>query len=127
MKYHLRLKKALSYNGVVSATRKNPDVYTEDKATAEAAVASGYFDLVEHIEDDQNPADHVADTGEMVKGHLDADQLIKDYKLDELKDLAAKLGVDTTGLRTKEDYAKAIAAVEVEAPADGGEADFSEE
>ena len=122
--YHLRLKKALSYNGVVSATRKNPDVYTEDEATAKAAVASGYFDLVE---DTQPAADHVADTGEMVKGHLDAEQLIKDYKLDELKDLAAKLEVDTTGLRTKEDYAKAIAAVEVEAPAGDGVADFSEE
>ena len=122
--YHLRLKKALSYNGVVSATRKNPDVYTEYEATAKAAVASGYFDLVE---DTQPAADHVADTGEMVKGHLDAEQLIKDYKLDELKDLAAKLEVDTTGLRTKEDYAKAIAAVEVEAPAGDGVADFSEE
>ena len=127
MKYHLKLKKALSYNGVVSATRKNPDVYTEDKATAEAAVATGYFDLVEYIEDDPNPADHVADTGEMVKGHLDAEQLIKDYKLDELKDLAAKLGITTPGLRTKEDYAKAIAAVEVEAPSGDGVADFSEE
>lgn len=122
--YHLRLKKALSYNGVVSATRKNPDVYTEDEATAKAAVASGYFDLVE---DTQPAADHVADTGEMVKGHLDAEQLIKDYKLDELKDLAAKLGITTPGLKTKEDYAKAIAAVEVEAPTAGGEADFSEE
>lgn len=127
MKYHLRLKKALSYNGVVSATRKNPDVYTEDKATAEAAVASGYFDLVEYVEDDQNPDNHVADTGEMVKGHLDAEQLIKDYKLDELKDLAAKLGITTPGLKTKEDYAKAITAVEVEAPAGDGVADFSEE
>lgn len=122
--YHLRLKKALSYNGVVSATRKNPDVYTEDEATAKAAVASGYFDLVE---DTQPAADHVADTGEMVKGHLDAEQLIKDYKLDELKDLAAKLGITTPGLKTKEDYAKAIAAVEVEAPAGDGVADFSEE
>lgn len=124
MKYHLRLKKALSYNGAVSATRKNPDVYTEDEAAVKTALASGYFDLVE---DTQPAADHVADTGEMVKGHLDYDQLIKDFKLDELKDLAAKMEIDTTGLRTKDDYAKAICAVEVEAPADGGEADFSEE
>ena len=115
--YHLRLKKALSYNGVVSATRKNPDVYTEDEAAVNAALASGYFDLVE----DTQPA------GNMVKGHLDYDQLIKDFKLDELKDLAAKMEIDTTGLRTKDDYAKAICAVEVEAPADGGQADFSEE
>lgn len=123
MKYHLRLKKALSYNGAVSATHKNPDVYTEDEAAVKAALASGYFDLVE---DTQPAADHVADTGEMVKGHLDFDQLKKMGK-DELKELAKKMGVDATGLKTREDYAKAICAVEVEAPADGGEADFSEE
>jgi len=45
--YHLRLNKALSYTGAVSATRENPDVFTDDEATAVAAVASGYFDLIE--------------------------------------------------------------------------------
>lgn len=47
MSYHLRLCKSLSYKGVVSATKKQPDVFVEDKATAEAAVATGYFTLVE--------------------------------------------------------------------------------
>lgn len=124
MTYHLKLKKALSYNGIVCATRKNPDVYTEDKKLAEAAVATGYFDLVAY-EDNQPPTDGKTD---MVKGHLDFDQLKKMGK-DELKDLAEKLGVDATGLKTKEDYAKAIAAVECEAPADGEgtEVDFSQE
>ena len=124
MTYHLKLKKALSYNGIVCATRKNPDVYTEDKAVAEAAVSTGYFDLVGY-EDTKSSAD--VNTN-MVKGHLDFDQLKKMGK-DELKDLAEKMGVDTTGLKTKEDYAKAIAAVECEAPADGDgtEVDFSQE
>ena len=124
MTYHLKLKKAMSYNGIVCATRKNPDVYTEDKKVAEAAVATGYFDLVAY-EDNQPPTDVNTD---MVKGHLDFDQLKKMGK-DELKDLAEKLGVDATGLKTKEDYAKAIAAVECEAPADGEgtEVDFSQE
>lgn len=124
MTYHLKLKKALSYNGIVCATRKNPDVYTEDKKVAEAAVATGYFDLVAY-EDNQPPTDGNTD---MVKGHLDFDQLKKMGK-DELKDLAEKLGIDATGLKTKEDYAKAIAAVECEAPADGEgtEVDFSQE
>ena len=45
--YHLRLNKALSYTGAISATRENPDVFTDDEATAVAAVASGYFDLIE--------------------------------------------------------------------------------
>lgn len=46
MSYHLKLKKALSYTGIVEATAQRPDVYTDDKATAEAAVATGYFTLV---------------------------------------------------------------------------------
>lgn len=117
--YHLKLKKSLSYHGVVTATRKNPDVFTEDKKVADAAVATGYFDLV---------GDAADVNANMVKGHLDFDQLKKMGK-DELKDLAEKLGVDATGLKTKEDYAKAIAAVECEAPADGEgtEVDFSQE
>lgn len=46
--YHLRLNKALSYEGgAIKATREHPDVYTDDEAAAIAAVASGYFDLIE--------------------------------------------------------------------------------
>lgn len=47
MSYHLKLTKALSYCGVVKATKKNPDVLVEDKTTADEAVATGYFKLVE--------------------------------------------------------------------------------
>ena len=50
--------------------------------------------------------------GEETAANLDADQL-KKMKLDDLKKLAEDMGIDTTGLRTKDDYAKAIAAVEV--------------
>lgn len=42
--YHLRLIKGLSYHGVVSATKKSPDVYTDDEAVYAAAIASGYFE-----------------------------------------------------------------------------------
>ena len=41
--YHLRLTKGLSYSGIVRATKKNPDVYTDDGAVRDAALASGYF------------------------------------------------------------------------------------
>lgn len=44
--FHIRLIKARSYSGVVSATREKPDVYLNDEATAIAAVATGYFELV---------------------------------------------------------------------------------
>nr|UWI04086.1 MAG: Thymopoietin protein [Bacteriophage sp.] len=49
--YHLRLLKALSYTGIVSATKTHPDVFVEDKATADAAVATGYFKLLESGEE----------------------------------------------------------------------------
>lgn len=43
--YHLKLIKALSYSGIVTATQKRPDVFTEDKAIADKAVATGYFKI----------------------------------------------------------------------------------
>lgn len=103
--YHLKLIKSLSYTGVVTATKKNPDVFVEDKATADKAVATGYFKLVEEVEATQGK------TAATV-GHLDEAELLE-MKFDDLKRLAADMGVDTKGLKSKADYAKAIAAVEV--------------
>ena len=50
--------------------------------------------------------------GEETAANLDADQL-KKMKLDDLKKLAEDMGIDTTGLRLKDDYIAAIAAVDV--------------
>lgn len=104
MRYHLRLCKALSYTGVVSATKKQPDVYVDDKATAEAAVATGYFNLVERLEDEKH---HTSETG-----HIDKAQL-EEMKLEALKKLAADMKIDDTGFKKKIDYIEAISAVEV--------------
>ena len=102
--YHLRLIKALSYTGLVSATQKNPDTFTEDKAIADGAVASGYFALIEgEAEEEQQEA----------KYHLDKAQL-DEMKFDDLKKLAADMGIDITGIKKKADLVDAIAAVEVE-------------
>lgn len=103
--YHLKLIKSLSYTGVVTATKKNPDVFVEDKATADTAVATGYFKLVGEVE--KTPGKAAATVG-----HLDEAELAE-MKFDDLKRLAADMGVDTKGLKSKADYAKAIAAVEV--------------
>lgn len=103
--YHLKLIKSLSYTGVVTATKKNPDVFVEDKAIADTAVATGYFKLVEEVE--EMPGKTAATVG-----HLDEAELAE-MKFDDLKRLAADMGVDTKGLKSKADYAKAIAAVEV--------------
>lgn len=113
--YHLRLTRALSYSGVVEATQKKPDVYVEDQATADKAVATGYFQLIE------GSGELFSDGAGEAAGHLDEAALAK-MKFDELKRLAADMGVDTKGLKSKDDYAKAIAAVKVQAgPDEGGE------
>ena len=122
MSYHLKLIKALSYCGVVTATRQHPDIFVEDKATADAAVATGYFKLLESEEGiKQEPTAQIA--------HLDPAQL-EEMKLDGLKQLAVDMGVDTTGLKKKADYVAAISAVEVipgpETDEEGNEADFGE-
>lgn len=105
--YHLRLCKALSYTGVVSATRKEPDVFTEDKAIADKALASGYFRLVE--DDGRQTA--------TVKGHLSKEQL-EGMRVSDLKKLAEDMGIDTSGIEKKVELVEAIAAEEVEAPAE---------
>ena len=56
MLYHIKLKKAMSYTGIVNATREEPNVYTHDKDIATAAVRSGYFDLID-VEEDEAKAD----------------------------------------------------------------------
>lgn len=117
MKYHLKLSKALSYCGVVTATHQHPDVIVEDKATADAAVATGYFKLVE-----------AEKTPEEIT-HLDPAQL-EEMKVEDLKQLAADMRVDTTGFKKKADYVAAIAAAEVipgpETDEEGNEADYGE-
>lgn len=101
MSYHLKLAKALSYCGVVKATQQHPDVFVEDKATADEAVATGYFNL---LEGDEETPEQIA--------HLDRAQL-ESMKQDELKKLAADMGIDTKGFKKNADYIEAIAAAEI--------------
>lgn len=44
--YHLKLSKGLSYRGIVSATKKKPDVYIEDEDIYKKALSTGYFEDV---------------------------------------------------------------------------------
>lgn len=93
--YHLKLMKALSFTGIVTATKENPDVYVEDKAIADRAVATGYFKLVGSEE-----------------AHLDGGQF-EGWPFDEVKQLAMDMGIDPAGLSSKENYIEAIEATEV--------------
>lgn len=101
MTYHLKLAKALSYCGVVTATKEKPDVYTDDGDVADKAVATGYFKLVES-EAPGKPAE-----GSLQEGEIDVTQL-GSMSLAELKDLAKQLGADLTGRKSKEDIIEAI-------------------
>lgn len=105
--YHLKLCKGLSYsNGKVTATKKRPDVFVDDKAAANAAVASGYFKLVEKVESVSFPP-----PGEMV-AHLDREQL-GEMTIPDLKKLAGDMGVDIKGCKDKAAIIEAIAVTEV--------------
>ena len=109
--YHLKLCKGLSYsNGKVTATRQRPDVFVDDKATADAALASGYFKLI-----GEQGTDSFLPPGEVV-GHLDPKQL-ESMSVPELKKLAGEMGVDIKGCKDKAAIIAAICAVEVSAPA----------
>ena len=114
--YHLKLCKCLSYygmDGALKATRKQPDVLTEDKAIADAAVSSGFFKLVGEGEAPAFPP-----AGEVL-GHLDPAQL-ESMTIPDLKKLPGEMGVDIKGLKAA--IITAIVAVEVSAPAFDAEA-----
>ena len=116
--YHLKLCRGLSYygmDGALKATRKQPDVLTEDKAIADAAVASGFFKLV-----GEGEAPGFPPPGEVL-GHLDPAQL-ESMTIPDLKKLAGEIGADIKGLKDKAAIITAIVAVEVSAPAFDAEA-----
>lgn len=115
--FHLKLCRGLSYcnaSGTIEATRQKPDIYIEDKATADAAVASGFFSFIGEEDAPWPPP------GEVL-GHLDRAQL-EGMTVPDLKKLAGDMGVDIKGLKDKAAIIEAIAAVEVSAPAFDAEA-----
>lgn len=133
MLYHIKLKKAMSYTGIVNATREEPNVYTRDKDIATAAVRSGYFDLIE-VEEDEAKADSALLTaaGEeaedgSIPAHFDKDYL-DSLSITDLKKLAGDLGVTVTKGMKKDDLVAAITAETVTVPAtDDAQPDFGED
>lgn len=104
--YHLKLVKALSYTyaGVVEATKQHPDVFVKDKATADAAVATGYFQLVEQV---QNPDDGGMQTDDGQNPDDGEEQehrkKLEDMTVTELESFAAYKGVSLKGVNKKAD------------------------
>lgn len=100
--YHLKLCKSLSYsNGKVTATKQRPDVFVDDKATADAAVASGYFKLAEENggkplpDPPQEPEDRPGKT-------------LEEMTVAELETFAAYKGVSLKGVRGKDNVIAAL-------------------
>lgn len=127
--YHLRLIKGRSYCGIVSATQERPDAYTDNVDDYEAELATGYFEglgVVAEAAETAEPVEFTDPLNGLIPAHMDAEQL-EGLSLAELKEMAAGVGADTKGCKSKADYAKAIAAAEVYvAPyEEGSEPDFS--
>lgn len=93
--YHLRLVKALSYAGIVTATKKQPDVFVEDKAIADKAVASGYFEVVE----DAGKSENVA----TLKAADEPEKTLEEMTVPELESYAAYHDVSLKGISKKAD------------------------
>lgn len=110
--YTLELIKALSYKGIVNATRENPFVTVEDSATADKAVATGYFRLVPDSvkpENQEDPKDQEDPDGleDMITSEPDYEALAKLTKK-ELTEYANKHEVDISGCKTNADILQAI-------------------
>lgn len=99
--YHLKLIKALSYYGVVKATKKNSDVYTEDKATADAAVASGYFKLVDEAQEPPEGGEE-KEPGEG-GGNKEPGKKLEEMTVPELETFAAYKNISLKGISKKAD------------------------
>lgn len=138
MTYHLRLKNAMSYTGVVNATREEPDVFTADEAIKAAALRSGYFDLVDVLAEQDTAAPADADTIPLTPAGEQTDDgstpatldraYLKSLSFAELKRLANDMDVPVTKTTKKAELIDTLAAetVTVPAEADDTEPDFGE-
>ena len=99
--YHLKLMKALSFTGIVTATKKNPDVFLEDKATADAAVATGDFKLIEEAEEPPEGGEE-KEPGEG-GGDKEPGKKLEEMTVPELETFAAYKGISLKGISKKAD------------------------
>ena len=88
------------------------EVPLEDVATAVPGDSDGQ--TIGNSPDNGEGENGDSDPGE-ITGTLDPEDL-KGWKMEDLKKLAADLGIDTTGIKKKDDLIAAIAAVEVSIP-----------
>lgn len=99
--FHLRLIKALSYHGIVKATQEKPDVYTDDEAVAEAAVATGFFELVGSPSQEQETQPEEAQ---------EQGKTLDEMTVAELETCATYYGVSLKGIKGKANKVAALRA-----------------
>lgn len=88
--YRIKLIKALSYSGLVTATAEKPYVDIDDDETAEKILATGYFETV------FTSTQTLESSAENVSKPLD------EMNISELETFAAYKGVSLKGLKKKE-------------------------
>ncbi|MBU5680063.1 hypothetical protein [Blautia sp. MSJ-9] len=133
--FHLRLRKGLSYFGIVRATSDKPDVYVQEKEQADSLVKSGYFELVGNTEvetkrtlavKEEHPEEDGVDLfGDDAKEDESQERPelieLQGKTKAELTEYANNKGIDITGCKTKDEIlqkiteaiARAVAAREV--------------
>ena len=116
--YHIRLIKGMSYSGAVTATRRHPDVFTENEAEYTSAMKSGYFaDLTGADEKagpgKENPGEE--DVKEPGKENPGEEDTFSDMNVDELKAYAEANGISLAGAKKKAEILSAIREAEAKA------------
>lgn len=104
--FHLKLTKSRSYTGLIHASAERPDVFVDDLATAHAAVASGYFEILPNGTDTTAPPE--SPTGTIVAiDAMNANQL-RAYMKKNALEIDLPSGTKAEELRTA--IAAALAA-----------------
>ena len=126
--YKLKLNKGLSYTGIVSATKEKPFVTVPDKVTADQAVATGFFTLVEAASKVPAPvlAENTAPGNEGPENKIEggenavpegAEKQLSEKTVPELKQYAAEHGITLPGCTTKSAILQKIEEFEADASA----------
>lgn len=111
----LKLIQGLSYTGIISATKKNPYVEVDDEATVQAAVATGYFEVVGASEAvEETESETTAEKESLQYGGKTLDEMNKS----ELETFATYKNVSVKGCKSKQaiitKLEKALPASELE-------------
>lgn len=105
----LKLIKGLSYSGIISATKKKPYVEVDDEATVQAAVATGYFEVVDaeasQPVEEPETAEVLAEEPMQYGG-----KPLNEMNKSELETFAAYRDVDIKGANTKAAIIKKLRA-----------------